>query len=95
MLVALAFVCGALVGGVGATAAAYRASKAFMDIHRFLFTHDQVEKMRAAWKAGDMNKALSHATCAFEMTAGDAARNFDFSYVGWRWGDPRFSMDFD
>jgi hypothetical protein len=86
-VIVLAFVSGAVVGGVVTSAAAHLSVEVALRGAQGLFEFHQDQKVAAAWNAGDMNTALSHATCAFEVRFGDGARYFDPAVAGWSvWG---------
>jgi hypothetical protein len=86
-VVALAFVFGVLVGGLVTSAVAARSGQVLLGAASIRFVFNQEQKVSAAWNAGEMNTALSHARCAFEAAYGDGARNFDTSDLDWSiWG---------
>ena len=83
----LLFLCGLAVGVLVATAAARRSVQAALGAAQLLLEHDQERMLATAWNAGDMDSALAHATCAFDIRFSDAGRYFDPVALDWSlWG---------
>lgn len=85
--IALAFLAGGVVGTLVTSAAASRAAQVTLGGARRWFVYDQTQRLALAWNAGDLNKALMHATCGYEAEFGEGAAWFDPKTIGWSiWG---------
>lgn len=77
--VVVAFVAGGAVGVVAAALAGYRSMQVGIQDARGLFAYDQTQRVALAWNAGDMNEALVHARCAYEVEFAEGAKWFEES----------------
>jgi hypothetical protein len=82
--IVVAFAVGGAAGVLATAGAAERTTQRGLEDARGLFAYDQAQRVALAWNAGDMNEALAHARCAYEVEFAEGARWFEASADPWR-----------
>ncbi|WP_242342347.1 hypothetical protein [Anaeromyxobacter terrae] len=76
------FILGVVVGAGIFSVLSSRASRLFVSMTRFGFESEQADRLRAALSAGNLDRALVHASCALEGGSGLLAFDPDKSVWG-------------